>query len=63
MGITGMTFLRKLSNFMLFSMKSLKLTKMFMGGCIVTSFYIHSKFVKDIFVMYLMFSFIIYIYI
>jgi hypothetical protein len=48
MGFIGMTFLRRLSsfmfcNFMFFSMKSLKLTKIFIVGCIVTSFYIHSK--------------------
>jgi len=44
---------------MLFSMKSLKLIKMFMGECIVTSFCILSKSVKDIFFIYLMLSFII----
>jgi hypothetical protein len=43
MNIIGMTFLRKPSsfmfcNFMFFSMKSLKLTKTFMGECIVTFF-------------------------
>ncbi len=64
MGIIGMTFLGRPSsfmfcNFMFFSMKSLKLTKTFMGGCIVTSFYIRSKFVKDIFSMYPMLPFTI----
>jgi len=59
-----MTFLGRPSsfmycNFMFFSMKSLKLIKTFMGGCIVTSFYIHSESMKDIFSMYLMFLFTI----
>jgi hypothetical protein len=64
MNIIGMTFLKRPSsfmfcNFMFFSMKSLKLTKTFMGGCIVMFFYIHLKFVKDIFSMYLMLLFTI----
>ncbi len=46
-------------NFMFFFMKSLKLTKTFMGGCIVTSFCIHSKSMRDIFSMYLMLLFTI----
>ncbi len=54
MGIIGMTFLRRPSsfmfcNFMFFLMKSLNLTKTFMGGCIVTFFYIHFEYVKDIY--------------
>ncbi len=64
MGIIGMTFLGRLSsfmfcNFMFFLMKSLKLTKTFMGGYIVMSFCIHSKYVKDIFSMYPTFPFTI----
>jgi hypothetical protein len=46
MGIVGMTFLGRpfsfmFCNFMFFFMKSLKLINTFMGGCIVTSFYIN----------------------
>jgi hypothetical protein len=57
MGINRMTFLGRPSNcmfcnFMFFSMKSLKLSKTFMGGCIIMSFYIHFKYVRDIFSMY-----------
>ncbi len=64
MGIISMTFLGRPSssmfcNFMFFSMKSLKLTKTFMGGCIVMSFYIHSEFARDIFFMYPMLPFTI----
>ncbi len=64
MGIIGMTFLGRPSSFtfcsfMFFSMKSLKLTKTFMGGYIVTSLCIHFEFVKDIFSMYPMLSFTI----
>ncbi len=44
-------------NFMFFSMKSLKLTKTFMGGCTVTSFCIYFEFVRDIFSMYPLLSF------
>jgi hypothetical protein len=42
---------------MFFSMESLKLTKIFMGGCIVTSFCIHFEIVRDIFSMYPMLLF------
>ncbi len=64
MGIIGMTFLRRPSsfmfcNFMFFSMKLLKLTKTFMGGCIVMSLCIHFEFVKDKFSTYLMLPFTI----
>ncbi len=64
MGIIGMTFLGRPSsfmfcNFMFFSMKSLKLAKTFTGGCIVTSFCIHSESMKDIYFMYLVLSFTI----
>ncbi len=59
MGIIGMTFLRRPFSFMFFSMKSLKLTKTFMGGCIVTSSCVHSKYVKDTFSMYPMLLFTI----
>jgi hypothetical protein len=44
---------------MFFSMKSLKLTKTFMWGCIATSFCIHSKSTKDIFFMHLTLPFTI----
>ncbi len=62
MGIIGMTFLGRLFSFMFcyfmfFLTKSLKSTKTFMGGYIVTSFCIHSKYVRDIFSMYPMFPF------
>jgi len=48
MGIIGMTFWRKhfnfmFCNFMFFSMKSLKLIKTFIVGCIVRFLCIHSK--------------------
>jgi hypothetical protein len=64
MGIIGMPFLGRLSsfmfcNFMFFSMKSLKLIKTFMGGCIVTFLCIHSKSTRDIFSMYPMLPFTI----
>jgi hypothetical protein len=60
MNIIGMTFLKRLFSIIFCnSMKSLKLIKTFMGGCIVMFFYIHLKFVKDIFSMYLMLSFTI----
>ncbi len=64
MGIISMTFLGRpfssmFCNFMFFSMKSLKLIKTFMGGCIVMSFYIHSKSARDIFFMYPMLPFTI----
>ncbi len=60
----GMTFLRRpfsfmFCNFMFFLMKSLNFINTFMGGCIVTFFYIHLESIKDTFSMYSMLMFTI----
>jgi hypothetical protein len=65
MGIIGMTFLGRpfsfmFYNFIFFFIKSLKLINTFMGGCIVTSFYVHLESIKDTFSTYPMLMFTIF---